>query len=265
MKDSIIDLSKELPMTANNIAEIVEAAGQSNIAKEELLDFTETATKMGIAFDSTAEQAGEWMAAWRTALDLDQSQVTVLADQINYLGNTSSENALKLSEVVTTVGSLSKTSGISAASVAAIAAAMTKVDSNVASTGIKNLALALVAGDSATKRQIKGYKSLGLEAKKLAKNMQVDSQGTIIDVLERISKLDKDKQASTLKNIFGSESLSSIAPLLANLDNLKEQFNKVGDSSLYASSMEKEYIAASSTAANADILSQIKLKQCIFK
>lgn len=260
MKNAILDLSTELPMIPENISAIMEAAGQSNIAKEELLEFTETATKMGIAFDSSAEQSGEWMAAWRTALKLNQEEVTTLADQVNYLGNTTSEDAIKLSEVITRYGSLGLTANISAASVAALAASMTKVDSNVAATGIKNFSLALVAGDSATKRQIKSYKKLGLEAKTISKNMQIDSQGTMIDVLERINKLSKDEQTSTMKDLFGSESLASIAPLVANLDNLKEQFKKVGDASLYAGSMEKEYIAASSTAANVDILTENKIQ-----
>ena len=183
MKNAILDLSTDVPMTAENISAIMEAAGQSNIAKEELLDFTESATKMGIAFDSTAEQAGEWMAAWRTALNLNQEEVTALADQINYLGNTTSENAIKISDVITRIGSLSKTANISASSVAAMAASMTKVESEVAATGIKNFSLALVAGDSATKRQILSYKKLGLSAKEVSKNMQIDSKTTIIDVL----------------------------------------------------------------------------------
>ncbi|MDR2654546.1 MAG: phage tail tape measure protein [Oscillospiraceae bacterium] len=44
------------------------AAGQSNIPKEELLDFAESAAKMGIAFDAGAEEAGQMMAQWRTAI-----------------------------------------------------------------------------------------------------------------------------------------------------------------------------------------------------
>ena len=260
MKDSILDMSEYLPKTAEDIAAIMEAAGQSNIAKNELVEFAEDATKMGVAFDTTAEQAGDWMAAWRTALKLDQNGVVTLADQINYLGNTTSENALKISDVVTRVGALANTAGISAASVAALSASMTKVAPEVAATGIKNFSLALVAGDSATKKQAKTFKSIGLEAGKVAKAMQTDSQGTIIDVLERINKLDKDKQTSVMKNLFGSESLSSIAPLVANLDNLKEQFNKVGDSAQYAGSMEQEYISASSTAANTDVLRDNKIK-----
>ncbi len=260
MKDSVLDMSEDLPKTAEDIAAIMEAAGQSNIAKNELAEFTEDATKMGIAFDTTAEQAGDWMAAWRTALKLDQSGVVTLADQINYLGNTTSEDALKISDVVTRVGALANTAGISAASVAALSASMTKVAPEVAATGIKNFSLALVSGESATKKQIKTFEELGLEAGNVAKAMQTDSQGTILDVLERINKLDKDKQTSVMKNLFGSESLSSIAPLVANLDNLKEQFNKVGDSALYAGSMEQEYISASSTAANTDILRDNKIK-----
>lgn len=260
MKDSILDLSKELPMTADSIASIMEAAGQSNIAKSELLEFSETATKMGIAFDTTADKSGEWMAAWRTALDLDQNEVTTLADQINYLGNTSSENAIKLSEVVTTIGSLASTAGVTGDTVAAMGASMTKVDSNVASTGIKNFLLALSMGESATDKQEGAYNKLGLKAENIAKAMQIDSKGTILDVLERISKLDKHTQTATMKDLFGRESLASIAPMVANLDNLKEQFNKVGDAALYAGSMEKEYLAASSTNANIDVLRDNKIE-----
>ena len=258
MQDSIIEMSKVLPMTAGDMADIMASAGQANIAKEDLIAFTETATKMGIAFDSTAEQSGEWMAAWRTALKLNQDEVTTLADKINYLGNTSSEDAIKLSEVVTNIGSLGTIAGMAGEDVAAIAAAMTKVNSSVASTGIKNMIKALTIGESATKRQAAAYKSLGFNARDVSVSMQKDAQGTILKVLEGINKLDKPKQSSIITNLFGNESKQAIAPLISNLDNLKEQFNKVGDASLYAGSMELEYQAASSTSANLDILTANK-------
>ncbi|MFA9464042.1 MAG: phage tail tape measure protein [Velocimicrobium sp.] len=260
MKDSIVEMSTDMPMVADGISAIMEAAGQSNIPKKELEEFTEDAVQMGIAFDSTADQAGEWMAAWRTALNMDQSQVVELADQINYLGNTSSEDAIKLSEVVTIVGSLAKTAGVSTSSVAAMAASMTKVDSAVAATGIKNFSLGLVMGESATKKQKTAFDELGLSAENVAKSMQTDSKGTIIDVLERINALSKEEQTSVLKNLFGKESISSIAPMVSNLDNLKEQLNKVGDSALYANSMQQEYLIASSTSENLDTLTENKYK-----
>lgn len=258
MENSIIEMSKYMPMLKEDIAEIVASAGQANIPKEDLLSFAESATKMGIAFDATAEQSGEWMAAWRTAFQLSQNDVVVLADQINYLGNTSSEKAIKLAEIVTNIGSLGQIANLSAADIAAMGAAMTKVNSSVASTGIKNVIKAMTAGTSATKRQAEGFDRIGLSAKSVAEAMQVDSQGTLLDVLERIRGLNKVEQSATISNIFGNVSKASIAPLIANLDNLKEQFAKVGDSALYAGSMEREYMAASSTSANLKTLTDNK-------
>ena len=259
MSDSILDLSTNIPMTANAISEITAAAGQADIAKKDLIDFTDTAAKMGVAFDTTAEQAGEWEAAWRKSFDLDQKGVKSLADKINYLGNTSTENALKLSDVVTRIGSLGKTAGLSAEGVAAIAASMTKVNSEISATGIKNMLVTLTAGNSATKKQQGILKTLNLDAKQLAKTMQTDAQGAIITVLERIKQLPKAEQAATLSSYFGKESLASIAPLLSNLDNLKKQFNKVGDASLYAGSMESEYASRAATKANDLILAKNKI------
>lgn len=74
------------------------------------------------------------MATWRTALNLSQTQVTALGDQLNYLGNTTSENVLKLSEVVTRVGALGQTAGLSAGEVAALAASMPGVTAEISAT-----------------------------------------------------------------------------------------------------------------------------------
>lgn len=127
MSDALLNMSKSIPMTADALGQIMASAGQAGIASEDLAKFTETAAKMGVAFNTTAEQAGDWMATWRTALNLSQTQVTALGDQLNYLGNTTSENALKLSEVVTRVGALGQTAGLSAGEVAALARLKSKL------------------------------------------------------------------------------------------------------------------------------------------
>lgn len=250
MSDSLIEMSKNIPLTTNELGQITAAAGQANIAKEDLMQFTETAAKMGVAFDTTAEQAGTWMATWRNALNLTQDEVETLGDQINYLGNTSSENALKLSQIVNDIGSLAKISGVSGAELAALGAATTGIDANVAATGLKNMFVALGAGSSATKTQISVLKKLGFTATELAERMQVDAQGAIVDLLGAINKLPAAEQEAAIKNYFGTESLATVAVLSANLDNLKSQFEKIGDETKYAGSMEAEYQAKAATTAN---------------
>ena len=72
MGQDILDLSTKMPMAASGIAKIVAAGGQAGIAKEDLLEFAQDAVKMGVAFDLTADQAGDMMAKWRSAFDLNQ-------------------------------------------------------------------------------------------------------------------------------------------------------------------------------------------------
>lgn len=259
MSDALLNMSKNIPMTADALGQIMASAGQAGIASEDLAKFTETAAKMGVAFDTTAEQAGEWMATWRTALNLSQTQVAALGDQLNYLGNTTSENALKLSEVVTRVGALGQTAGLSAGEVAALAASMPGVTAEISATGIKSMMIAMTAGASATSKQAAVLQQLGFTASDMANRMQTDAKGAIIDLLGTIKQLPAAEQTAALSQYFGKESVSSIAPLLKNLGYLQQQFAKVGDASAYSGSMEAEYAVRADTTANKLQLMQNKL------
>lgn len=259
MSDALLNMSKNIPMTADALGQIMASAGQAGIASEDLAKFTETAAKMGVAFDTTAEQAGEWMATWRTALNLSQTQVAALGDQLNYLGNTTSENALKLSEVVTRVGALGQTAGLSAGEVAALAASMPGVTAEISATGIKSMMIAMTAGASATSKQAAVLQQLGFTASDMANRMQTDAKGAIIDLLGAIKQLPAAEQTAALSQYFGKESVSSIAPLLKNLGYLQQQFAKVGDASAYSGSMGAEYAVRADTTANKLQLMQNKL------
>lgn len=252
MSDSIVQMSKDIPMAAEDLAAITAAAGTAGIAADELTTFTETAAKMGVAFDTTAEQAGDWMAKWRTSFSMGQEEVTALADQINYLSNNSASTASEISTIVTAVGPLGDVAGISAAQIAALGSTMVGVgvQQDVAATGIRKLATTMVAGSSATKAQATVLQQLGLDATEMAERMQTDAEGAILTFLEAVSKLPEAEQAAALKNYFGQESVGAIAPLLTNLDVLRERFEMVTDAQLYAGSMDAEYAARAATTAN---------------
>lgn len=252
MNADILALSQSLPMSAEGIAQIVAAGGQSGIAREDLMAFAQDAVKMGIAFDITADQAGEMMAKWRTAFAMSQDEVVTLADKVNYLSNVTAASSGDISDIVTRVGPLGEVAGVNAGQIAAMGASMAGVgvQSEIAATGIKNMMLGLVSGASATKSQAEAFATLGLNAADVAQRMQTDAQGTIIDVLTRIRELPKEAQAANLKDLFGSESISAIAPLLTQLDNLKTNFERVGEASQYAGSMQAEYEARAGTTAN---------------
>jgi TP901 family phage tail tape measure protein len=256
MSSDVLDLSTKIPMAAGGIAQIVAAAGRANIPRKELLGFAQDAAKMGVAFDMSGDEAGGTMAKWRTGFGLSQAGVTALADQVNALTNTYGGNANAVTGIVTRIGALGKVSGVSASQVGAMAQLLNSVgvEEEVAATGIKNMMLAMTKGSAATKGQKAALSSLGLEASSVAKGMQKDSAATITDVLKRISKLPKDAQASILGELFGTESISAIAPMLTNLDKLQANFALVGDKAKYAGSMEKEYLTRIATTEGATAL-----------
>lgn len=253
MQRDIRALSMELPMAASEIAQIIAAAGQAGIARDELRQFARDAVQMGVAFDSTAEESGQTMATWRNAFRMNQAQVVELADRINYLGNTGPASVQKISEVVNRIGALGEVVGLQSGPLAALGATVAGmgIESEVSATGIKNLLLTLSAGEAATKKQKNALAALGLEASAMAQAMQKDAPAAILSVLEAVQKLPQESQAATLAQLFGRESIGAIAPLLTNLALLRENLAKVGDASQYAGSMGKEYQSRAATTANA--------------
>lgn len=252
MGQDILDLSTKMPMTASGIAKIVAAGGQAGIARQDLMQFAQDAVKMGVAFDITADQAGDMMAKWRSAFNLNQDGVVALADKINYLGNTTAASAPLIADVVTRIGPLGEIGGVASGEIAALGASMvaTGVQSDVAATGIKNLILGMTAGEGATKSQAAAFQQLGFDAADMAKRMQTDAKGAIMDVFRALQALPKDQQASVLADLFGKESIGAIAPLLTNLDALQDNFNKVNNAMQYGGSVDAEYAARCGTTSN---------------
>lgn len=252
MGEDVLKLSTQLPMAANGIAQIVAAGGQSGIARKDLMQFASDAVKMGVAFDQTAEESGQMMAQWRTAFKLTQSDVVVLADKINYLGNTGPANAQKISDIVTRIGPLGGVAGVASGEIAAMGATIAGmgVESEIAATGIKNFMLSLTSGKSATSSQKKALKFIKIDPARLAADMQKDSRAAMLKVLDSLAKVPKEKQAAVMNALFGKESLAAIAPLLTNLDLLRTNFTRVADAQQYAGSMQKEYESRAATTAN---------------
>lgn len=246
MGQAIQDMSTRLPMAANDIGKIVAAGAQSGIATSELTKFAEAAVKMGVAFDISADEAGQSMAEMRSAFGMTQDQVNILADKINLLGNNTAASAKDILDITQRIGPLGSVAGAASGSIAAMGATLRGmgVQNEIAATGIKNLLLTLSSGKSATKAQQAVFKQLGFTSSQVAKSMQLDADETIRVILSKISKLPKHMQSSALSQLFGKESIGAIAPMLTQLDQYQKNLAMVNDKSQYLGSTQKEFEAA---------------------
>lgn len=259
MSDAILDLSTQIPMTAEELTQLAAAAGQSGKGISDLIQtdaagniggFLKDVAMMGTAMDISAEQAGDWAAKWEHSFNMTHDQVMVLSDQINYLGANNATTAAEIAQVVNDSAALGQIAGMSADSTAALATSMLAmgVEGSRAATSISRMYTNLSLGSSATKAQKEMWESLGFTAEGVAKSMQVDATGTMIDVFEAIGNMDADKQVAALKTLFGQWAIQGAAKLTGNLGQFTDALAMVNDPSLYTGSMEREFIIKASTS-----------------
>lgn len=240
-------ITTEIPMSYKEIGELAAAGAQGGIETVDLSKFSELAAKMGVAFDMEAGEAGKKMANWKAAFGMDMNELQALGDKVNYLGNNSAASAASISNVISRVGALGEVAGVGSGEVAGLGAAMVAMgtDDDVAATGIKKVLTTLASGGNKASEAI-----LGIGGADLSKAMKADGAGTIIKVFEKIKALKPEEQTGALRDIFGQQNIGAIAPLLNNLDLVKEYLGMVGDKSKYAGSMQKEFEAQANTTAN---------------
>lgn len=251
MSAQIRELSTRIPIAATGIADIVAAAGQANIAREDLLGFTEIAAKVAVAFDMTAGDVGEALAKIKTQLNISVADTGELADAINQLSNTSASSAPDLVNFMKRVAAAGEQYGFTAQQTAAIGSAMiaSGAEAEVAATSFRNVGRALAKGETATENQQAAFHSLGLSAGQVAKDLQKDAVGTLRDVLQRVKRLPEHLQANTISTIFGDEA-RAIAPVVNNIELYDKALASVADRASYLGSAQKEYEARAATTAN---------------
>ena len=252
MSKDILDLSTDIPYTAEELTRLAAAAGQSGKSMDDLISdgFLRDVAEMGTAMDISADQAGDWAAKWEVAFDINHDQVMELADQINYLGAHYATTAAEIAQTVNDTGSLGQIAGMDVASTAALSTALLAmgVDSGKVATSIRRMYTNLSMGSKATDAQAAAFKQLGFTAEQFAKDMQTDAPAAIKSLFTAIGSQPKDKQVGYLKTLLGQWAIESGAKLTGNLDLFIKTLDDVGDASKYNGSMYKEFLLKCETS-----------------
>ena len=250
MGQDILDLSTKLPVSASGIGEIVAAAGQFGIARDEILDFSNSAAKMAIAFDIPAATAGEAMAKIRASTGITQVEMVKLGDAINHLSNNTAANAGELVEFMKRSAGVGKIAGLAESQTAALGTTFIAMGSapEVAARATNAFVMKLATASKQSKPVLEALGDMGYSAQALEKRMKLDPQGTILEFLERAKK--QKNVLAALSGVFGVGWSDDIAKLVTGLDTYKKSLELVADEKSYHNSMEEEYQARAATTAN---------------
>lgn len=256
LSNDVLRLSLRIPLAATELAQLVEAAGQSKLyrTRQEMLRFAGDSGKMATAFKMQAADAGGAMTGWRTIFRLNQKEVVLLGDAFNYLGNNMDARASDIVNIANRTGATAKEFGLSGQQVGALSASFLalKAPPEVAATGINALLNKLKTAPQQTAKFQGGLAKLGLEATDLKRRIGTDAQGALLDFLQRVRG--SGDVMGILTDLFGAEYSDDITKLVGSLDVYERALGLVGKQTRYAGSMNKEYRDQAATTQNALIL-----------
>ena len=250
LERQILSSAPNLGLQPEELASIIASGAGSNVARaghetEDLQRYSVLAAKMSNAFDNlTPQKAGESVAAWRASMGLSMAQTEMLGGAINHLSDNSAASTGALTDVITDVGAVVMSTGMSEIQTAGLSAAILAANGNKAEMGrtaAKNLALNLTLGEAASGSQQKMMQSLGLNAVQVSKDVQKDAVGTMYKVFESINKQPKYRRSAVIETLFGRESIGSIMPLIKNMDELKRVMLATSESAKIKTSLDREF------------------------
>lgn len=248
----IMKMSRTIPLSVSELAQITASGGQLGIHKKDLLNFTETAAKMGVAFDMSAGEAGDNMAKLMNIFSMEKvGQVAALGDTINHISN---NTAAKASDIVNSIGRIAgnaKDFGLSADATAGLASAFLALGKTpeVASTAINSMLTVLNNADTASGDLAEAFKKIGIDGKDLKQAILKNPQQALSRFLHTLSTIPKAQKTGILTSIFGKNFGDDISLVTGAIDNFDRAMKYSGDKKKVGS-MESEFKARSETTEN---------------
>lgn len=249
LKNRIKELAAELGIVPDKLAEIAAQGGQLGISLDRLPEFTQMAAQMSVAFNMSAEEAGNAAATIANVFQLPIEKVGELGDAVNVLGNNTAAREKDIVAAMARIGGTAKQFGLAADEAAALADALIALGRppEVAATAINAMLSKLQTGESQSKAFQDALRTLGTSAGQLAADIQADPQQALLGFLKTLEALDKQSRAMVLTEMFGTEYSDDLALLVGSLKEYEKALSLVTDKGRTVGAMQAEVDAAMST------------------
>lgn len=238
-------LGRTIPMSTNELAKMAAAGARMDIPREQLIEFTKTAAMMAEAFELPAAELADQMGKISKLFGLKtQGEVRALADSVNYLDDNAISKGGDIIDFLTRTGGLAGSVKVTGRQMAALGSTLLTLGerSETASTAVNAIFSKFAAAKNGTKPFRDAMAQLHLSLRDVQKGMQVDAQGTLLKVLDKVRALPKDQQMGILTQLVGMEHSDTFAKLANGVAEYHHQID-LANSEGANGSMSKEFDA----------------------
>jgi TP901 family phage tail tape measure protein len=239
MKRQISEAAIANGRSYEEIARLVAEGGASGIQTGDMPEFLKLATAAAAAWDQPADKVANSLAKIKAQTGATLPQLREFGDLVNALSDAGAAKEMDVVDMFKRAGAAAKASGLDMKTTLAALTAMNNVgmEPEIASRGFAAMAGRFSQATEQGKDFQEGLKSLGLNAKKLEKDMKVNAAKTLVDVLERLEK-SGDKGKAAIK-LMGKEWWDEFLRLGQALPELKKNLAIVNNPKAFAGSMDK--------------------------
>lgn len=238
LKNDILEMSRVIPSSAADIADVMAIAGQLGIDDENidnLTKFTETMINLGVSTNLSAEEAATSLAKFANITSMDPSNYERLGSVIVDLGNNFATTEADIVEMATRLASTGDLVGLSEAQIMALATAMSSVGiaSETGGSTMSKLLKKMQIAVETNSDSLKDYASVagmtGKEFKQAFQEDAVKAMSAFIDGLNDTErngksavvildemKLNEVRLSNTVLALAGAEGVMSDAITMAN-------------------------------------------------
>ncbi len=249
LRKEIIEMSREIPLSVTELANIAEVAGQLGIVgTKNIKSFTEVAAKMAIATELTAEDSALALAKISTAMDLPIADAEKLGSAINELSNISAASSSEIVSALVRVAGSANQLGISTDIVSGMTAALIASGEPAERAGTKLRS----AFDMMITKIDEASKFMGVDFKEA---LEKDANGAILSLIKKLSEIESpvERQQKAM-DLFGKIGASAISKLTGNLPEMNRLIEASAGQFENATSLQEEFDIAVESTKNQIIL-----------
>jgi TP901 family phage tail tape measure protein len=200
LRQGILDMAKEVPASAGEIAAVAEAAGALGIATEDVLGFTKVMIDLGETTNLTAEEAATGLARFSNIMGTSADDVERLGSTLVDLGNKGASTEDEILELGLRLAGAGKQAGLSEDEVLGFANALSSMGINAEAGGTAMSRVFIKLNDAV----IDGSEKLnvfaevaGMSAEEFRSAYQEDASGAIVAFVAGLGRMQESGQSTT--------------------------------------------------------------------
>lgn len=204
LSDAFRDMSKEIPISASELAALGEAGGALGVKTESLEEFVRVTALLGQTTDITAQDAATSLGVLSNVLGLTSDEYSQFASSLVALGNAGASTESQIIDVAERIGATGELIGLSTEQVLGFSSAVASlgIESEAGGTSLQKLFIDTTKFVSEAGDELKVLaKTSGKSTKTFKANFEKNAGAAIQDFLAGLGKLDKAAQLNALDEL----------------------------------------------------------------